>query len=612
MTPHDFLFRGDLEELDPDVAELIRHETARQSRSLMLIASESTIPAAVRQAVGSTFHNVYAEGYPLDETRAMTQAEILDYNQRLPEYRRFADKRYYKGTEYADVVEALARRRAAELFATPQTPADKLFVNVQPLSGAPANNAVYHALVNTGDTVMGMDLLHGGHLTHGSPVNRTGKNYNIISYGIHPETELLDYDQIRDLARQHRPKMIIAGFTSYPHAPDWKIFREIADEVGAYLMADIAHVSGLVIAGVYPSPVGIADAVTFTTHKTLASSRGGVIITHKKALASKIDRAVFPGEQGGPHINQIAGLAVGLRLAATEQFRELQRQTVVNAARMAEKMAEHGFRVPYGGTTTHMFLVDCKSVVGPDGTPLSGDMASRILDLAGIVVNRNTIPGDTSALRASGLRLGTPWITQRGFGEAEIDRLAQIIADVLHACTPFSYEGKKRSEPRAKVNFEALQAAKLAARDLSLSMGIDTETVADDYPHFYYMTPEPDTVNWTTLAIRGELAADFLHTALTSDVHALQPGDQQPTWILGEDGAAITHGVLERASRRLLSVYRQKQRAGGGLAAFAFGWLRPVRPQRPLRQSPRPGGCAKHRRGGYGQVQSERQGRLAG
>ena len=574
MTPHDFLFRGDLEELDPDVAELIRHETARQSRYLMLIASESTIPAAVRQAVGSTFQNIYAEGYPLDETRPLTQADILDYNARLPEYRRFADKRYYKGTEYANIVEALARRRAAELFATPQTPAEKLYVNVQPLSGAPANNAVYHALVNIGDTVMGMDLLHGGHLTHGSPVNRTGKNYNIVSYGIHPETEMLDYDQIRDLARQHRPKMIIAGFTSYPHAPDWKILREIADEVGAYLMADIAHVSGLVIAGVYPSPVGIADVVTFTTHKTLASSRGGVILTHKKAVANKIDRAVFPGEQGGPHLNQIAGLAVGLRLAATEQFHELQRQTVVNAARLAAKLTELGFRVPYGGTTTHMFLLDCKSVVGPDGTPLSGDMASRILDLAGIVVNRNTIPGDTSALRASGLRLGTPWITQRGFGEAEIDRLAQIIADVLHACTPFSYEGKKRAEPRAKVNFEALQTAKLAVRDLSLSMGIDTETVTDDYPHFYYMTPEPDTVAWKTLAIRGELAADFLHVALTSDVHALQPGDQQPTWILDEDGAAITHGVLERAAEGYhLYIARNSGRAAAWLRSLSDGFV---------------------------------------
>ena len=251
-THDDYLFRGDLAELDPDVAELIRHETARQERTLILIPSESTVPNAVREALSSAFHNIYAEGYPLDETRTMTQAEILDYNARLPEYRRYADKRYYKGTEYADVIEALARRRAAELFATPEYPAEKLFVNVQPLSGAPANSAIFSGLINVGDTIMGLDLLQGGHLTHGSPVARSGKQYNAVSYSVDPETELLDYDAIRALALEHKPKIIIAGYTSYPYAPDWEQFRDIAHEVGAYLMADIAHVAGLVIAGVYP------------------------------------------------------------------------------------------------------------------------------------------------------------------------------------------------------------------------------------------------------------------------------------------------------------------------------------------------------------------------
>ncbi len=545
MAQSDFLFRGELAEIDPDMVELIRHETARQARHLILIPSESTAPAAVREVLSSAFHNIYAEGYPLEETRALTQAEILDYNMRLPEYRRSADQRYYKGTEYANLVEALARRRAAELFAAERYGPEQLFVNVQPLSGAPANNAVYSALLNVGDTVMGMDLRHGGHLTHGSPVNRSGKNYKIISYGVNSDTELLDYDQILSFAREHRPKLIIAGYTSYPYAPDWSKFRQVADEVGAYLMADIAHVAGLVIAGVYPSPIGIADVVSFTTHKTLAGPRGAVIITHRRDVANKIDRAVFPGEQGGPHVNSIAALAVALRLAGTEQFRELQKQTVKNAVRLAQKLAEHGLRIPHGGTDTHLLLVDCKTVVGKDGTPLSGDMAARILDLAGIVVNRNTIPGDPSALRASGLRLGTPWVTQRGFGDAEIDRLAKIIADVLKACVPFSYMGKKRSEPRAKVDFEVLQNAKLAVRDLAASVGIDTDVKADGYPHFYYMDTEPSTVEWKTLVIRGEQAWAFLQTALTSDVLALNPGEQQATWVLGEDGAAITRGVLE-------------------------------------------------------------------
>src|SRR6185369_15004319 len=289
MTHKDFLFRGEMAELDPDVAELIKHETARQAQYIILIPSESTVPEAVREALSSAFHNIYAEGYPLDETRTMTQAEILDYNARLPEYRRYADKRYYKGTEYANIVESLARRRAAELFATAQYRPEQLFVNVQALSDAPANNAVYSALLNVGDTVMGMDLLAGGHLTHGSPVNRSGKNYKIVSYGVDPVTERLDYDKSMALALEHKPKMIIGGYTSYPFAPDWQEFRKIADAVGAYLMADVSHVSGLIIAGDYPNPVGIADVVTFTTHKTLAGPRGAVIITHKSALSGKID-----------------------------------------------------------------------------------------------------------------------------------------------------------------------------------------------------------------------------------------------------------------------------------------------------------------------------------
>src|SRR5690606_39149193 len=300
----------DLAELDPDVADLIRHETARQARYLIMIPSESTVPAAVREAIGSAFHNIYAEGYPLDETRTMTQAEILDYNARLPEYRRVSDKRYYKGTEYADIVEALARRRAAELFATEEYDADSLYVNVQTLSGAPANSAIFTALINVGDTIMGMDLLQGGHLTHGSPVARSGKFYNAVSYGVDPETERLDYDAIRALAVEHKPKIIIAGYTSYPSAPDWHKFRAIADEVGPYLLADVAHVAGLILGGVFPNPVGIADVVSFTTHKTLAGPRGAVIITHRPDIAAKVDRGVFPGEQGGPHVNSIAGLAV--------------------------------------------------------------------------------------------------------------------------------------------------------------------------------------------------------------------------------------------------------------------------------------------------------------
>jgi len=572
MTPKDFLFRGTLADYDPEVATLIRHETARQERYLIMIASESTVPMAVRSALSSSFHNLYAEGYPLDETRTMSEGDILNYHERLPEYRRFADKRYYKGTEYANVVESLARRRAAELFATPKISADQLYVNVQPLSGAPANNAIYSALLSVGDTVMGMDLLHGGHLTHGSPVNRSGKNYKIVSYGVNPQTERLDYDQIRALALEHRPKMIIAGYTSYPFAPDWAKFRAIADEVGAFLMADIAHVAGLVIAGDFPSPVGIADVVNFTTHKTLAGPRGAIFITHKSAIASKVDRAVFPGEQGGPHMNTIAALAVAFKLADTDEFRELQHQTVRNAARLAEKLASRGLRIPYGGTDTHMVLVDCKAVQGADGTTLSGDMAARILDLAGIVMNRNTIPGDPSALRASGLRMGTPWITQRGFREAEIDRLGDLIADTLYACVPFSYSGRKRPESRAKVDFDVLQTVKMGVRDLAASVGIDTAVTVDGYPHFYYLD-DPAPAGWTTLAVRGEETAAFLNNTLTSDVLALNEGDQQPTWVLERDGRVMSRGVVERSNNGyLLHIESQGGRVAAWFRALSDGF----------------------------------------
>lgn len=571
----DFLFRGSLEELDPDVAELIRLETARQERRLILIPSESTVPSAVRESLTASFHNIYAEGYPLDETRAMSQTDILDYGARLPEYRRFADKRYYKGTEYADIVEALARRRAAEVFATPRYPAEKLFINVQPLSGAPANSAIFTGLLTVGDTFMGMDLLQGGHLTHGSPVARSGKQYKAIAYGVDPVTERLDYDRIREIALEHRPRLIIAGYTSYPYAPDWAAFRAIADEVGAYLMADVAHVAGLIIGGVFPSPVGIADVVSFTTHKTLAGPRGAVIITHRSDVASKVDRAVFPGEQGGPHVNTIAALAVSLKLAATEQFRELQQQTVKNAVRLAEQLAARGLRIAYGGTDTHMVLVDTKTITGPDGTPLSGDMAARILDLAGLVCNRNTVPGDTAALRSSGVRLGTPWVTQRGFREPEIDRLAGLIADTLQACVPFSYTGRKRSEPRAKIDFDSLQAIKNGVAELAASAGIDTDAGPVDYPHIFRL--QEDDPAPRSLIIRDIGHTDpavFLNAALTSDVLALKPGEAQPTAALTPDGAVMGEGRLDRlADGRFRLTVTHGERVAHWLRALSDGFV---------------------------------------
>ncbi len=581
----DFLFRGDLADLDPDVAALVDLEALRQARRLILIPSESTVPAAVRQALGSVFHNIYAEGYPSPDWHAFDQSQILDADMRLAEYRRYSDARYYKGTEFADLIESLARRRAAELFANGSAAAEDLWVNVQPLSGAPANNAVFSALIQPGDTIMGMDLLHGGHLTHGSPVNRSGMLYNVVSYGVDSQTELLDYDRIRQLALDHRPKIIIAGYTSYPLAPDWAAFRAIADEAGAVLLADISHVSGLVVAGAFPSPIGFAHVISFTTHKTMAGPRGAVLITADPKLARKLDRAVFPGEQGGPHMNAIAGMAVAFKLAATEQFHALQRQTVANARRLAARLAERGLRIPHGGTDSHLLLVDCKSIVGEDGTALSGDMAARILDLAGIVCNRNTIPGDASAFGASGIRLGTPWVTQRGFREAEIDQLGDLIADVLHACRPFSYLASGgKDTPRAKIGFETLSAVREAVDRLAASAGIDYE-VPDlaAYPkerdaaiEHFNLTPgddEPD--GWRTIDIYGENAPAFLDVALTSDVLALGVDEYQLTRVLGPDGALLANGVLHRLNPDAyhLHVDRGLGRVSRWLRALSDGFV---------------------------------------
>jgi glycine hydroxymethyltransferase len=549
----DYLFRGTLADLDPDVADLINLEAERQIRRLIMIPSESTVPYAVREALMSQFHNIYAEGYPPEETRTMPEADLLDFDTRLADYRRHGDPRYYKGTEFANLIEALARRRAAECFATSKLPAEKLFVNVQPLSGAPANSAVYTALIQPGDVIMGLDLMHGGHLSHGSPVARSGKQYKAIHYSIDPQTDLIDYEQVMELAREHRPKIIIGGYTSYPRTPHWVNLRAVADEVGALLLADVSHVSGLIIGGVYPSPIGIADIVTFTTHKTLEGPRAAVIITHKPDLAKKLDRGVFPGEQGGPHMNTVAGLAVAFKLAQTPQFRELQDQTVKNAIRLADQLAAHGLNVRHGGTDTHLLLIDLKTVRGADGTPLGGDMAARLLDLIGITCNRNTLPGDVSAARPTGIRLGTPWITQRGFREPEIDRLAAVIANVIKACKPFSYDGKGgRADWRAKIDFETyLEAAKEVAA-LCDEAGIDYEVpvMGDLMPvagrwHLQTWIGQDDPVQPQAIHIRGEKAAAFLDAALTSDVYKLSPGESQKTLVLEANGAVFSPAILQ-------------------------------------------------------------------
>lgn len=521
----DFLFRGDLTELDPELGRLADLEAERQFRRLILIPSESSAPLAVRQALASAFQNLYAEGYPDEYTRDLDEPEILNLAARLAHYRRYSDPRYYKGTEYADVIEALARRRCAEAFATSEVDADQIFVNVQALSGAPANNAVFHALLDPGDTFMGMNLFHGGHLTHGSPINRSGKYFNAVHYTVDPKTERIDYDDVSALAKKHKPKLIIAGYTSYPWTVDWMRFRQIADSVGAYLLADIAHVAGLVVAGIFPSPIGIADVISFTTHKSLCGPRGAAILTNSPKLSRLIDRAVFPGEQGGPHMATILAQALTFKLATTERFKKLQKQIVDNCVALTKGLEQGGIRIPYGGTNTHLTNIDCKSVAGDDGTTLSGDMAARILDLAGIVANRNTIPGDTSAGRASGVRLGTPWITQRGFTAKESERLGGLIAELLKSCKPYSIQGRRRPLLRAKVDFDVLNQTRIKVRELATAAGVDFEPTQHGYPHFYYLDdPDPKTP-FAQLELEGTAAEALLRWVTNARPLDLQPGE---------------------------------------------------------------------------------------
>src|SRR6266704_3343768 len=381
-----------LAEIDPDVAKALREEAQRQHRNLELIASENFVSEAVLEAVGSVLTNKYAEGYP--------------------------GRRYYGGCEIVDVVEELAISRAKELFGAEHA-------NVQPHSGAQANMAVYFTLLKPGDTVLGPNLAHGGHLTAGSPMNFSGRFYQIVPYGVTKDTERIDLDQVRDLAKQHRPKLVLAGGSAFPRAIDFKPFREIADEVGAALMADIAHPAGLVAAGLHPSPVPYADFVTTTTHKTLRGPRGGMVMC-RSAYAKDLDRTVLPGIQGGPLMHVIAAKAVAFREAQTPEWRVYQAQIIKNAKALAKALLALGYRLVSGGTDTHLLLVD----LTPKG--ITGKDAQEALDRAWITVNKNGIPFDTKGpMVTSGVRLGTPAVTTRGMREPEMARIATLMDRVL-------------------------------------------------------------------------------------------------------------------------------------------------------------------------------------
>ncbi len=387
MTSH-------LARTDPEVMDALRRETERQQGNLELIASENIVSEAVLEAQGSIFTNKYAEGYP--------------------------GRRYYGGCEFVDVVERLAIARAQELFGAE-------YANVQPHSGSQANMAVYFSQLAPGDAILAMNLSHGGHLTHGSPVNFSGKFFKVVHYGVRESDHRLDYEQVAALAQEHRPRLIVAGYSAYPRIIDFTAFRRIADEVGALLMTDMAHFAGLVAAGLHPSPVPISDFVTTTTHKTLRGPRGGLILAPER-YAKSLNSSVFPGNQGGPLMHVIAAKAVALREALTPEFKAYQRQIVANAQALAAALLRHGFRLLSGGTDNHLMMMDLRD------TDLTGKLAEETLDAARITVNKNTVPFDPrSPFVTSGVRIGTPAVTSRGMREAEMAVIGDFIARALAA-----------------------------------------------------------------------------------------------------------------------------------------------------------------------------------
>jgi glycine hydroxymethyltransferase len=419
-----------LAQADPEVADAVRHETLRQGSQLELIASENFVSEAVLEAMGTPFTNKYAEGYP--------------------------GRRYYGGCEYADVVENLAIARAKQLFGADH-------VNVQPHSGAQANMAVYMSALKPGDTILGMNLSHGGHLTHGHPLNFSGRFYDVVPYGVRKEDERIDYDEIAALARQHEPRMIVLGASAYPRTIDFAVVRKVADEVGALVFADIAHIAGLVVAGLHPSPVPHCEFVTTTTHKTLRGPRGGLAMSQGE-WAKELDKAVFPGVQGGPLVHVIAAKAVSFKEALDPEFKLYQQQILANAQALAQTLQGEGFRLVSGGTDNHLLLIDVFA------RGITGKAAEAGLDQAGITVNKNTIPYDTnSPMVASGIRVGTPALTTRGMKEAEMVEVGRLIARALLAIDHETTLAEVKRDVHKLCRQFPLYASRLAAYDRVLA-----------------------------------------------------------------------------------------------------------------------------------------------
>jgi glycine hydroxymethyltransferase len=568
--------KADLGGVDPEIHRLVDIEDERQERKIILIASESLCPRAVKQALATNLGHLYAEGYPSTRMCQASPARLEEHAEFLSYYRRYGSRRYYKGVEYADFIEALARRRAAELFANDRVPAPGIYANVQSLSGAAANNAVFEAFLQPGDPVMGMDLTHGGHLTHGHEVNRSGKHYNITHYRVGSDGRL-DYGAMKKLAAQVRPRLIIAGFSAYPWDIDWKMMREVADSVEpepAVLHADIAHTAGLIAAGVVNSPVGYADVVSMTTHKTLCGPRGAIILTTDRAFADRVDTAVFPGEQGGPHIQQIAAKAVSFKMAATGEFGDLMRGVLENAGALAEALREEGMPLAYGGTDTHMVLIDLRKVETGSGDTLTGEIASRLLDLCHLTCNKNTIWGDVSAFDPGAVRLGTTWATQRGFRPEHMRRIASIIARVLRATTSFRYIGAFGDIVRARLDPVVLDGAR---REVEAMIGEVTGSLRRSRVYPYYQGgagEEPDENR--SIEVYGDRAHLMLDHLTSADVASMEVGERKSAYIFRPGGDILAKTFVERLADDGFSRRHFLVQPYEGSSRDLLGWFRAV------------------------------------
>jgi len=596
-------FGNDIASVDKDIARLIELEEERQNRKLIMIASESICPKPVKQALNSVFTNLYSEGLPSVRMDRETTDEVLDYDFQMTNHRRFADRRYYKGCDYVNLMETLAKRRICELFATHNNPTAKvkirpeeIYANVQPLSGAIGNNAIYNAFLEVGDTVMGMSLTSGGHLTHGSIANRSGMYYNIISYEADVETGELKWDEMEKMVLEHKPKLIIAGYSAYPWDIDWKRFRELADLCGAILLADISHIAGLIVAGQMSNPIEYADVVMFTTQKTLCGPRGAVILTTDKEKAKKIDIGVFPGEQSGAHQNNIAAKAVAFKIAQTDEFKELQRRIVENAKHLATCFKKLGLKVAYDGTNSHMVLIDLKAIKSETGYTLTGEIATRIFEMCGIVCNKNTIPGDDNAIHPTAIRFGTPWMTQRGFRKKHMEKVAELVHKVLTNIQPFEWIGRIKIIGRGKIDLAIMEEVKAEVEKLERESTREMDIEWDGYPHYFrsegekgLRTPLHDMHKelkarfvekhgWSLpsvyssvkqevealqkkaglvdigdvgiIEISGRRAEEFLDEAGTASILGMKEGRSRRTLFLDKDGALFGEGLIIRVKGR--------------------------------------------------------------